>query len=241
LDARKFMAKVAFSYELDEDSIIPILPWLQTLLSEAAAATLESAMINGDLTAVHQDSDTELVAKHANRAFAGLRFLGLAVASTKLDVAGAITAASVLTMLKKMKQYGVKKSDLALIVGASAEATLMGLAETITFDKFGPRATILTGSLASIFGIPIIPSGATREDTNASGVFDNVTTTKGTMILVNLSRWIMGSRREFMVEVDKDISTQTNIIVASFRKAFKAIEVPSATVPSVVTGYNITV
>lgn len=241
LNARKFMAKVLFSYELDEDSIIPLLPLLQAQLGEAAAATFESCIINGDTTATHMDTDTETVAKHSDRAFKGFRKLALAVTELKADLStGGITAANWRSLKKKMGKYGVNIADLLTICGVAGENDFIGLTEVVTADKAGANATILTGKLPSIHGVPIITSAWCREDLNASGVDDGVTATKGSIILVNTKQFILGRRREFVVETDRDINTQQTAVVASFRKTMSPIETPSATVPSVVIGYNYT-
>jgi hypothetical protein len=241
LDAKKFMGKVLFSYEVDEDSIIPILPWLQGELALAAAAALESVLINGDTTATHMDSDTHAISKAAEKAWKGFRKLSLAVSALKLDMStGGISEANLRALKKLMKKYGMNLNDLMWIVGPMGGNDIGGISSVSTLEKFGPRATILTGEIGAILGIPIITSAAVREDLNASGVYDGSTTTKGSIQLVNKSRFMLGRRREFTVEVDKDIDTQQNKVVASFRKAFSPIETPSADVPACVVGYNYT-
>lgn len=241
LDAKKFMAKVLFSYELDEDSIIPILPWIEQQLAESAAAAFESVILNGDDTATHMDSDTHAIAKAAEKAYKGLRKYALANAETKSDWAtGGINAANIRAGKKLMKHYGKDTRNLFLVVGSLGENDALGIAELMTMDKAGPRASILTGSVGSIYNIPILTSAANRENLNASGVYDGTTTTKGSAILFNRTRFLLGRRREFVIEVDRDIDTQQTKVVASFRRAFKPVETPSATVPSVVIGYNYT-
>ena len=239
LSAVKLMAQVDYSYEVDEDSIIPVLSEIQSLLAEAAAYALEDAIINGDADGTHQDSDTEAVSKHHAKAFNGLRRDALSVAGLKIDLStGGISRANLLALKKALGKYGKRISDLAWIVGVSGENDLLGLDDVITVDKRGPAATTVTGSLASFLGIPIITSEAAREDLNASGVYDGVTTTKGSVILANLSRYRLGNRRGFTIETDRNIKAQTNEIVASFRKAFNRVETPSATITPVSIGYN---
>jgi HK97 family phage major capsid protein len=239
--SKKAMCEVTFSYECDEDSIIPILPWLQGEIAAAAAETMENVLLNGDTTGTHMDSDTELVATHYNRAWKGFRKLALAVTELKKNLtSGGISAANLRVLKKAMAKYGRNPRDLILVTGVSGENDLLGLTEVITMDKLGANATILTGRLPQIYGIPIVTSAYCREDLNASGVYDNSTKTMGSIILVNRTQFILGRRREFTVETEKVIQTQTTRVVASFRKGFTPIETPSATVPSVVVGYNYT-
>lgn len=239
LDAKKLMGETAVSYEVDEDSIVPILPFVQEQLGEAAAAAYESIIINGDTTATHQDSDTQLVAKAAERAWNGFRKLSLAVSALKSDLStGGINEANLRALKKLMGKFGVRVRDLVWIVGPKGVNDMAAISNVATLEKYGPRATILTGELSSFLGIPIITSEQQRENLNASGVYDGTTTTKGAIILANLTRFIPGRRREFTVESFRDVKKQETTIVASFRRAFQPIEAPSATNQSVVIGYN---
>lgn len=240
LTTKKFMALVQYSYEADEDSIIPLLPLLQTLLGEAAAQTLEAAIINGDVTATHQDSDITDV-DDIRKQFAGLRKLALAVAGLKVDMStGGVVRSNLLSLKRALGKWGRNPNDLAWIVGALGENHFLNLDDVVTADKRGATPTSATGVINSYLGIPILVSEENREDLNASGVFDNTTTTKGSIILANLNQFILGSRRDFTVEVDRNIKSQTNDIVASFRKDFKPVETPSASIKTVAIGYNYT-
>jgi hypothetical protein len=239
LDAKRLMGRTDFSYEVDEDAIIPVLPFVQSQLSEAAADAYESALINGDTAGTHQDSDTQAIAKAAERAFNGFRKLALAITALKLDLStGGINEANLRAMKKALRKYGVRRRDLIWLVGPSGVNDMEGITNVSTIEKYGPRATILTGELAAFLGIPIIVSERVREDLNASGVYDGTTTTKGSVLLVNLSGWIPGRRRDFTVEVDRDIKTQTQFVVASFRRAFTPVETPSASIRWLSVGFN---
>jgi HK97 family phage major capsid protein len=239
LTTTKLMALVQYSYEANEDSIIPLIPLLQTLIGEAAAAALESAIINGDTTATHQDTDTALEVDAVEKSWKGLRQLALAVAGLKVDLStGGITRANLISIKKKLKKYGRNPRDLAWIIGTQAENDFLGLDDVALWQNRGSAPTTATGEIFQYLGIPFLVSEAAREDLNASGVNDGVTTTKGSIILANLGYFLFGSRREFTVEVDRNIRSQTNDIVASFRKAFQPQETPSATVPTVAIGYN---
>lgn len=241
LDAKRFMGRVDFSYELNEDSIVPILPWIQQQLAESAADTYEGVILNGDTTATHQDSDIHAVAKHAAKAFKGFRKLALAVNALKVDLStGGLSAANLRAMLKAMGKYGVKPANLVLIVGAKGYNDLLAVTDVMTRDKAGPQATLFNGTLASIWGVPIVVSAQNREDLNATGVYDGTTSTKGSVIVVDRRAFLFGRRREFTVETDRDITSQTTKVVASFRRCMVPVETPSAAISTVVCGYNYT-
>lgn len=238
LATQKCMALVQYSYEVNEDSIIAVLPLLQRLLGEAAAESLESMIINGDSAATHMDADIT-DPDDVNKAWDGFRKLALAVAALKVDIStGGISRPNLLSLKRALGKWGRRPGDLVWITGGLVENSFLGLDEVITADKRGSAGTTQTGVINSYWGIPIVVSEVMREDLNAAGVYDGVTTTKGSVLLVRLSDFILGSRRDFMVEFDRNIKSQTNDIVASFRKAFKPAETPATTARFLSIGYN---
>src|SRR3954454_22623930 len=58
LTATSFGALTRISRELDQDSIVPLVPMIQRNLLRGLANGLEDAVLNGDTTGTHQDSDT---------------------------------------------------------------------------------------------------------------------------------------------------------------------------------------
>ena len=242
LNAKKLIGYTEYSYEADEDSIIAVLPMLLDNLAQGAADALEGALINGDTTGTHQDSDINAVSAHSAKLFKGLRKYALA-GSLSLDMStGGFNKANIIALRKKLKRWGVARvQDLMLIVGDQGYNDLVGLDDTLTFDKVGSTGAsrILTGEASSVFGIRIVVSSQVREDTNAAGVYDGVTTTKGTCLLVHRPSWLMGVRRGFTVEVDVNKKRQINELVASFRRDFQPKETPAAATPFVALGYNI--
>jgi HK97 family phage major capsid protein len=242
LDAKKLIGMSEYSYEADEDAIIAVLPMIQEQLGAGAGDAFEGALINGDTTATHQDSDIHAVTAHHAKLFKGFRKYALA-GNLKVSLAtGGISADNIISMRKMLKRWGMRPRDLMLIVGPQGYNDLVGLDETLTFDKVGAAAAarILTGEAASIFGIRIVVSSQIREDLNASGVYDGTTTTKGSLMLVHRPSWMVGSRRGFTVEVETNKKRQINSVIASFRRAFTPKETPSVALPSVVLGYNYT-
>jgi hypothetical protein len=196
-------------------------------------------LINGDNTATHQDTDIAAVENHPAKAFKGFRKLALAVAGLKSDIStNGLDEANLRAIRKLLKKYALNPRLLTWLASPTSTLQMQAIANVSTLDKYGPRATILTGELAALFGIPIVGSEAVREDVDATGVNGASGNTKSTVQLVRLDRFLTGRRREWTVEVDMDKRTQKNAIIASFRKAFTPIEVPSAAIPTVAIGYN---
>ena len=89
-----------------------------------------------------------------------------------------------------------------------------------TLDKYGPQAVLLAGELARYRGIPIIVSESaplTEADGKASDTSGN--NTLGQLTIANRMMWKVGTRRNLLIEVDKDIQKRQMIMVASFRLA----------------------
>jgi HK97 family phage major capsid protein len=217
LNAVKLITYVGLSYELEEDSIIAVLPLIKDDIVKALARAQDNAAINGDTSASHMDSDVT-DAEDVRKAWNGYR--DLAISAAKVDCAGAISDTKLRAVRKAMGKYGVDQNELAWVVGISGYNQMLGLSEVITVDKYGPNATVLTGELAKFDGIPVVVSEYVREDLNGSGVYDGSTKTKTIVLLVRKDGFFFGDRRDVLIETDRNIKVQTTDLVASQRVAF---------------------
>jgi hypothetical protein len=230
-------AATRVSKELTQDSIVPLVPMIQSNLLRGLGNGLESALINGDTTNTHQDSDTT-GATDVRKAFKGLRKLALANGYS-VDFSGSVSLANVRKLRTKMGMYGIDPSQLVLLVGNSGYIQLLSLAEVVTVDKYGPSATVLTGEIGKIDGISIVVTPYMREDLNASGVFDNTTKTKTAMIMVNRSAFLVGDRQTIELDqTDEPKVYRQNTILADMRVDFQSA-FAIASNPTVAIGYNI--
>lgn len=201
--AKKLVEYYLLPEELNEDSAPAILELARGEVLQAQIRAVEDALINGDDTGTHMDSDTTSAAS-ARKAWKGFRKLALAASSTTSFAGAGITKTGLDIMRKFMGKYGTNPKELAWVVGPSAYAQMLNIDEVATLEKFGPQATILSGALAVFRGIPIIVSEHIREDLNASGVYDGTTVNRTVCHLVNLKRFYMGLRRPIRVKVQQD-------------------------------------
>jgi len=222
-DARKLGARVLWSLELDEDSIIAMAPLLRDELVEGLAYALEDADINGDTTATHQDTDTQAgAADLAAKAWIGLR--KHALANTLTTDLSTFNIAGLRTLRSKLTKYGANPRDLAWVVSSKVLLTkLLSLAEVVTVDKYGPLATVVTGELAKLDGAPVIVSEEMRDDVDATGVNGATGNTKSTMAIVNRRAWGHGVRRSPTLKTKEDIETDQLIIVGTWRGDFQRL------------------
>ena len=107
-----------------------------------------------------------------------------------------------------------------LYIVASPEAMikhLMGNSDLLTIDKFGPNASLVTGSVASIFGHPVMMSRFISADMDAAGKFAGAGNTKTGILFYNAASFAQYQKRGVTVETDKNIGSGSIEIVATMR------------------------
>ena len=237
-DAEIFGARALFSRSLEADSALAILPYVIRKLTQAFVDAEEKAIIDGDTDGTHQDSDVGASTTDARTAWDGLRKKALA---QTVATATSASAANLLVVRKAMGKWGVNPADLAYIVGVSNYHGLIADTNMLTVDKMGPNATILNGMVGSVGGVPVIVSEHVRENLNASGVYDGITTTKTAILCVNRNEWAIGQRMALDVETDDSIYRETyqRVAVAFAREDFQHIG-SAATNEDTAIAYNVT-
>lgn len=240
--ATKLGARVVFSEELNEDSIIPILPFIRENIIVALAAAQENATINGDTSVTHMDSDvTDTL--DARKSWNGYR--KLTVASAKVDLAGSLSIDKLRAIRKTMGKYGVYASDICFVVSTSGLSQIWGLnaATTtrdivLTPDKYGPNVpNYIEGEQGRVDGIPIIVSEFVRDNLNATGVYDGITTNKTIILLVNRKVLLYGDRKLITLKTTENIETDQTILVVTQRLDLQALQ--PTTDPLIALGYNL--
>jgi len=243
MSAKKLECFHQISEELNEDSAPDFLKIAQSELIRAHSRAVEAAIISGDSTGPHIDADIEAGSPlQAEKLWNGLRTaaLGNSANGGTLDVAGAFTYAKFLKMRAQMKRFGVDPSQLVIVCGPAVYAQLMGLEQVATVDKFGPNAGILKGALSALGGLPIVVSQHLREDLAATGVFDGAVSSKGSLLIVNASRWMVGMRRAPQLRIVQDLPTYDRYLLAAYQRLDFVGHAQSAKETSVCYGVNIT-
>lgn len=236
LTAKKLKARIYWSDEISEDSIVPVLETLRGDLVTAGGECIEDIIINGDTTATHMDSDV-VDSKDRRKAWDGLR--DLCPSGTKGSLATFTAASHIQAFVILMGKYGINPQDLAFITGGVGYNKFRALSDVITVDKYGPSAVVLTGELGKLNGSPIIISEYVRENLNATGVYDGTTTTKTQVLVVNRRGFMLGTRGGVKLTFKAEAEVDQNQLIMSFRKAFQPRWTPSATITTIANGYNV--
>lgn len=220
--AKKFAGRVLYSEEISEDAIVNMLDFVRNSLTMAMTEAKETAIINGDDSTTHQDSDVTS-AYDARKAFKGLRYYALNNSGTTTkDASNANISTSLLRATRiLMKKYGVDPSKLAWICSPIGYIQWLSVSELMTLDKYGPNATILKGEIGKFDGVPVIVSEFMWDNLNASGVYDDTTTDRTSVLLVYTPGFWVGLRLGVTLATDRDIETDQMKLVAKTRVAFE--------------------
>jgi len=232
--------RMLWSYDIDEDSAISIMPLVRSELIQALVDGEEESIISGDISSTHQDSDVT-AANDLRKSFAGLRYNSGGSSGTAAVDISTLSVANLRAIRKAMGKYGVNPANMAWITSISAYIQMLGLTEVLTMDKWGPGFTAKAGQLGVFDGAPVVVSEFIRNDLNTSGVYDGTTTTDTILMLVNTQAfWKAYKPGGVLIETGKDIETQQNVAVASRRLDFKQVNTPGSGEETVGLGYSLT-
>ncbi|MBN1200615.1 MAG: phage major capsid protein [Anaerolineae bacterium] len=241
LTAKKLALRVGFSAELVEDTTIPLIPLYREQALCVMADAIDHVLLNGDTETGatgninSDDGAPDSTVKYL--AFDGLRKLPLVTNTDNAqDANGAPTVALLrTTRFLMLPRYALRPTDCAWIVDGSTYAKLLSLDDVATVDKFGPHATVLTGEIAKVDGVPVLVS-AEMPLTQADGKANATGNTKGQAVCVYRPGWVVGYRRRVAATMDYLPYYDAYQMVATVRLAFARFDTEVASVL-----YNLTV
>lgn len=231
--------RVLISKDLEEDSIVPMLPFLQSRIVMALAEGREDCIINGDTQSTHQDSDTT-DASDRRKMWDGLRRYALANSYTT-DLA-TLTLDNMRILRSTMGRYGVQPGELAHIMDLRSYIKALSIESITTLEKFGPNATVIKGQLGAIDGSPVVVTEWARNDLDSTGVNSATAANniKGGLLTVNRMGFVIGERRNASVQLLKELYAESDqdALVIRERVIFDDTY-PIASNATVALGYNV--
>lgn len=221
---------VAFSDELNEDAVIALVPELRSSLVRNAAEVIDDVLLNGDTTTADGiNSSGATIAKstagkaHFLLGFDGLIHLPLVDNTPQAsDRNAAIGAASYIKAMGLLAKYSTprRQNEVVFVSDVRTHIAALNLAEVVTMDKFGARATISTGELAQVFGVPYIRSAQMRLAQTSGRVANTAAAnTTGRVLCINTTQWRVGFRRGITLENDREPGKGQTTMYVSFRIA----------------------
>ncbi len=248
LTAHELVGMVPWAYELDEDAVVAMMAEVRSTLLRNAAQVLDDVLLNADTTATgninHDGSGltTATAGKaHYLLGFDGLLHLPLVDNADMRNNFNAKPTADMFNQLRRMLgKYGVRPSELAFITDVSTYIAMQAVDSFQTLDKLGPRATLLTGQLGAVEGVPVVVSEQMRlADADGKISSDGNIAETGRLLLVNRTQWRKGFKRELLIETERDIQKRQNVMVVSMRVAFAERSTDRANATHTALHYNV--
>lgn len=234
VDAKKFVIHQMWSGEMEEDSIIPFVPFLRRQAALSVAHYSDSLVLNGDTTNagtgnINLDDADPADTKHY-LAFDGIRHAWIVDNTANgTDAAGAPTLSklnglrALMIDSTRLVDWGhpVSSDDLVYVSDPYTADKIAEFDEFLTVDKYGPQATVFNGEAGRILGhrhISTIAMSKTEADGKVSTTGSN--NVKGQVNAFNRRGFKVGWRRRVMVETERLPGRDQTRIVYSLRLGF---------------------
>jgi HK97 family phage major capsid protein len=216
----------------EEDSVIEVLGFLQRASVQAMRNGLESAVVNGDTTATHQDNDIAGVTAHAAKAWIGLR-KGARNSTATFDNSGskvntrALFMDSIMKVRSLMGVYGANVNDLAMVTSVG------GAVQLLQVESFDTAASLVAGTGTNVngelrfrpYGIQHVTSEFMKENLASTGVntVGGPNTFTG-MVVVNKRAWMLGNLRNITIEIlrERYAEEDQDVVLIKWRGAFNS-------------------
>jgi len=235
LTVAKGGARVMYSGELTEDSIVAFAPQLREQLMISGREMMENVVINGDTETGATTNINDIAGTPAGTEsfmlLNGFRKLALVTnTANSRSAGGALALEDYLETLRLMGTAGIAASDLSkvfFIVDPHVHYANMTLPEVKTRDVYS-AATIENGFLKRAYGVEIMPSwqfakggtGAYALKANTAGKVDldtNTNNTTGSILAVRPDQWKLGYKRRMTIELTRFANSDSWEIVALAR------------------------
>ena len=245
----KLGARMIWTGEMEEDSMVPYVAEMRRQLITSGAEYLEAAVIDGDTAAGATTNINYIVGTPGGLEYFmtvdGFRKLALVTNTANSRDGGVLASTDFLETLKLMGVGGVNadKNKTGFIIGSAVHFKALELADVKSKDIFS-AATIENGFLSAVYGYPIYIShhmhkAATTRLALASGKVDGATPTNGTtgsILAVRWDQWRFGYKRRMTIETTRIPAADSTEIVALMRFGLINRDTEAAAI-----SYNLTV
>lgn len=249
LTAYELVGQAPYSFTLEEDAVVALLPEIRAGLVRNVAEALDDIILNADNTAtnnINADGAT-ISAGDPGKAqwlvgYDGIIHLPLVDNTGQANNHGAAVSDDMFNLIRtKLGKYGARPSQLVWVMDVNTFIRAQSISQFRTMDKLGPNATLLTGMLGAVEGIPVIVSEQMQLADSDGKVTDggNVANT-GRLLIFNRTQWAQGFRRELTIDVYRDTQKRQTVVTVSFRHALAERSGARATARHTALQYNIT-
>lgn len=248
LDARKLGARQVYSGELEEDSIIPIMPFVEKNLVEALQDAVEHCLLFGDETTTANTNINLIDGTPTTTAGSASFYLGsdglvkncFATNGKKKDINADIVGGFA-DVMALMDVGALSMERLCAFSNVQASFKYMANSSFTTVEKIGDRASLLRGMIGIIFGVPFYPSSGIPK-TNATGRVEATANnnSKGSVLIVNKPGVVVGYKRPLSMKEDEIlVAADQRAWVANVRFDIKVTQANEASRAATGYGFNI--
>ena len=248
LTAYELVGQVPYSFTLEEDAVIALLPEIRGGLVRNVAEVLDDIILNADTTATNSiNADGVTIAAtdpgkgHRMLGYDGILHLPLADNRGQANNHNAVVSDDMFNEARaKLGKYGVRPSQLVWVMDVNTFIRAQSVSQFRTMDKLGPNATLVTGMLGAVEGIPVVVSEQMLMADTDGKVTDGAAGTTGRLLIFNRSQWAQGFRREMAIDSDRDTQKRQTVVTVSFRHALSERSGSRSTAKHTALQYNIT-
>ena len=249
LTAHELVGQVPYSFTLEEDAIIAMLPEIRAGLVRNAAEALDDIILNADATRTNNiNADGAAITPstagkgHWLLGYDGILHLPLVDNTGQVNNHNAAASDDMFNEVRaKLGKYGARPSELVWVMDVNTFIRSQSISQFRTMDKLGPNATVLTGMLGAVEGIPVIVSEQMRlADADGKVTSAGNTANTGRLLVFNRTQWAQGFRRDLSVDVDRDTQKRQTVVTVSFRHALTERSGSRSTATHTALQYNIT-
>lgn len=198
LNSYKLATTEYLMYEEEEDSLITLLPIIRDAMVRRVAKSVDRAFLLGAGAgadpvkglATYEPTSTVLVTN-----------------------TGAATIATLRALRKGLGTWGLETDNVQFIVSNDVYFDLLEDTNFMTFDKVGPKATILTGQVGFVGNSPVFVSA---EMANKVTGTSSATTNIGA-VAFSSANFLVGNQRGLRFDTQDLVETQRKVMVASLR------------------------
>lgn len=225
----KFTAAALFDVELEEDSIIPILPNLKVNIVEAQVRAIENTIINGDTAGIMDNTDMHgdvINSQSPTKGWDGWRKFITNHGSVRTNAGGSASFDAMIAVKRNMGKYGIRNTNLKWVTGPNGLYDgFVRLAKLHTIDLFGAAAIVNNSDVMRFMGIPVIVTEEERQDLKATtGVSGGASSAYNdtSIQLVWGGGFAFGKKRNITVQSAQIPRTDTVEIWSTVRADFQA-------------------
>jgi hypothetical protein len=229
----KMGARVIWSGEMEEDSLIPWVGQLRDQLAKSGAEYLESAIIDGDTTTAAGNINSSTAATATGTYYLiwdGFRHLPLVTETANArSAAGSLDVTDYLETVKLMGTAGInglEQGKVSFIVDPTTYYKTMTLPEVLTRDVYS-NPVLENGRLTGLWGYPLnVSANMCKTDSSRmstlTGIIDDGSLTKyGSILAIRWDQWKFGWKRRMTMETTRVPRADASEIVAMFRCGLK--------------------